>query len=447
MRQFILFTAAVLAGLSPASAASLSEVVGTVLGRNPAIRGARSGVREAESALKGAYAMSLPRVSARASMMRSDNALFAFGSRLDHRNVAQRDFLVDGLNRPGYRTNIKSALEIGVPLFTGFGLHTRRKVGRLAVDGAKSRAEGAEQAKRFEAVESHLTVLLAEARIRMLDERVVSAEAMAEDARKLKKKGVVLGSDFFAAEAILGKLKVRRTHARHGLAAARARLAVLAGGELTPGGSLTSRGYDAPAGDALLARALGDRRDLRTARLRTSMAEAGRKHASLSILPTVEAFAAVETATYDFDENPASRFLGVRAVLPFGDPGYLPRRARAAARVEASRATAKDYEERVRVEVARAREAFEGAAAGLPTVEWTLEQARKSLELFRPLYRQGRQSVMEVLRAEDALAQAQDAHLTSMFHLHAGYARLMLATGGLDDAVVKEIEERLEAGR
>ncbi|MFH1725006.1 MAG: TolC family protein [Elusimicrobiota bacterium] len=431
-------------------AAPLSEVAETVVSRNPALQGARSGVRAAESALREARAMSLPRLSARTSFVRGDNPLFVFGSRLDQRTAEQRDFQVASLNQPGYRTNIKSALEVGMPLFTGFELDTHRRMGKLALEDAVTLKEGAEQAKRYEAVESHLNVLLESARLKMLEERVKSAEAMAEDARKLKDKGMVLGSDFFAAEAILGKLKAQRTQAAHMLRAARTRLAVLTGtraGELEPGGALTDRAYTLPPEEDLLAGSLRDRRDLRMAKLRTSLAETARRQAAMSLLPTVEAFAAVETATSDFSENMASRLLGVRASLPFGDPGYLPRKERAEARVQASRSMAEERAETVRIELTGAREAYEGAAANVPTVRWTLEQARKSLELFRPLYREGRQSVMEVLRAEDALTQAEDAYLRTLFHLHTGYARLMLAAGALEPRVVSEMESRLEAAR
>ena len=154
--------------------------------------------------------------------MRGDNPLFAFGSRLEQREVENADFGLFTLNHPGYRTAIKNSLEIGMPLFTGFQLHTYRAMGKLAVEGAETRAQGAEQMTLYEAVDSHLNVMLERARLDMLEERVKSAEDMAEVTRRLKQKGLVLGSDFYAAEAILGKLKALRTQARHRLEGARA---------------------------------------------------------------------------------------------------------------------------------------------------------------------------------------------------------------------------------
>ncbi|MEK7745304.1 MAG: TolC family protein, partial [Elusimicrobiota bacterium] len=70
---------------------------------------------------------------------------------------------------------------------------------------------------------------------------------------------------------------------------------------------------------------------------------------------------------------------------------------------------------------------------------------KMALELFRPLYREGRQSVLDVLRAELALAQAEAAYLENLQALHASYAALRLAEGSFDDAAVAAIVRNLEA--
>ncbi|HOI41794.1 MAG TPA: TolC family protein, partial [Elusimicrobiales bacterium] len=69
----------------------------------------------------------------------------------------------------------------------------------------------------------------------------------------------------------------------------------------------------------------------------------------------------------------------------------------------------------------------------------THEKARQSLELFRPLYRQGRQSVMEVLRAEQAVLEAKSAYYENLFKINLFYAQLRLASETLDDKAVSEI--------
>jgi len=56
----------------------------------------------------------------------------------------------------------------------------------------------------------------------------------------------------------------------------------------------------------------------------------------------------------------------------------------------------------------------------------------KSLKRFWPLYREGRQSILEVLRAEAGLADAQAGYWGTLYEVHQGYAGLLLAAGALD---------------
>jgi outer membrane protein TolC len=77
-------------------------------------------------------------------------------------------------------------------------------------------------------------------------------------------------------------------------------------------------------------------------------------------------------------------------------------------------------------------------------VEESARQADKSLNLFRPLYREGRQSILDVLRAEEGLMRARQALLETYFHVHLGYARLCLVTGELEAETIKLIEKNIE---
>ncbi len=64
--------------------------------------------------------------------------------------------------------------------------------------------------------------------------------------------------------------------------------------------------------------------------------------------------------------------------------------------------------------------------------------------MVRPLYRNGRQSVMEVLRAEDASARGKAAWTQLLEGVHSGYAQLLLIEGRLDEKAIAEIERRLQ---
>ena len=99
------------------------------------------------------------------------------------------------------------------------------------------------------------------------------------------------------------------------------------------------------------------------------------------------------------------------------------------------------------IELAEALSNYAAAREGLPVAQETVDKARKSLELFRPLYRQGRQSVLEVLRAQASLLQAEAGYYETLYKLNLYRAQALLASETLDAAAVKDISDKLGAAK
>lgn len=435
-----MFLTALLAATAAAEPVALGEAVQRALSREPALRQAQEQLNAAEAGLAEAKLSRLPRLSAQTTVTRGDDPVYAFGTLLEQRSFTAKDFNVDTLNSPGYRTNIKTSLQLGVPLFTGFELTHGQELSRLQTEAASAGREQAAQGIRYQVLETYLRVLLNKAAAEEASIRIASATAELDEARRLKARGLVLGSDFYAAQAVLAGLKAAKIRAESGLTEAQGALAVLTGpGEAA--GTLEDAAYAAaPA-------AVGGRPDLQQAAAAESAAAVMSRREAMSLLPRVSAFAAVETDTSDFGSNPANRLVGLRAELPFGDATYLRRRARADAAQRSARAGREAAEEAARLEADRRLSRLQGALAALPVLREAVEQADKSLELFRPLYREGRQSIFDVLRAEDALLKTREGYLETLYQAHAGYAGLRLAEGRLDAAAVAEMEKRLGSKR
>jgi outer membrane protein TolC len=424
--------------------------VDAVLQRNPGVAGAKYRVQEADAALREAQMKRLPSLTLNSEFTRGDNPVYVFGTLLEQRSFTQANFNLDSLNSPGLLSNFKNSFELGIPLFTGFELQSFERLGRLGRDAAASEQELTVQGARYAVVESFLQVILQEELSQALAERIAASSGEIENARKLKEKGLVLGSDYFAAQAILGGLKSWLTQVEAGLDAARSGLAALMGvapQSLALRGVLAPKEYPLEPESELAADALRQRPELRRSALWEDMASVLRRKEDLSLLPKVEAFGAMETDTDEFNGNPWNKMFGVRASLPLGDPAYPSRRARAQASLEASRAETQQAQESVRIELSQVYQTYLGVRASLPIAKDTVDKAKQSLELFRPLYREGRQSIMEVLRAEEGLAKAESSCLEDLYNLHAGRARLLLAAGILDGPAVREIEQSLEAAR
>lgn len=433
---------------APAAALDLSAAAEAAVARSPAAAEAKARRTQAEAAGREVFWTRWPRLSARASALRSDDPLFAFGELMQQRRVTAPDFNPDTLNHPGYRTAVHGSLELGVPLFTGFALTRSSKLAGLAADEAEVMGGAAAQAVRLRAADAYLRELKSAALLAELDARLATARSAVDSAERLRKQGLVLGSDHQAALAVLSGLKAWRARAAAEREAHRAELGVILGG-LSSDTTGTLRDWAPPLeSDAdLVATALASRPDLRAAGLRTRAAGVRRQGAAASLLPTVDAFAAVNNSADGMNSGAASRLVGVRASILFGDPAYASRRARAAADEAAASAAKAGAEDAARGEVLARAAGLRGLAAALPELSEALARARESLERVRPLYREGRQSVLEVLRAEEAVARLEEARLEALYRQRVEWASLRAAQGLFDAGAVAALSRSLEASR
>lgn len=431
-----------------AEAYELQTVVAAALNRSPVVAESRARAKEALAAGNEAFYGRFPRLTARASAARGDDPLFAFGALLQQRRVTQADFAPDTLNRPGYRTAVHGALELGIPIFTGFELTRARDLARLGAREAEASGGAAAQAVRLRATDGYIRGLKDRKLLAELESRIASAEKAVASAERLKKQGLVLGSDHQAALAILLNLKAWRSRAAAEKAAHDSELSVLTGGPAPePTGALLD--WSPPIEDdaTLVAEALAARPDLHAAELRVAQAGVRERGATRSLMPIVDAFAAVETSADGLNSGTAGRIIGLRASLPFGDPAYLSRRTRTKAATEAAGASRAQAEDDIRVEVLGRAAALRGLVAALPDLNESLARARASLDMVRPLNREGRQSIMEVLRAEEAVARLQETRFEALCRLRIVWGSLRAAQGRLDDEAVAVLARSLETVR
>ena len=429
----------------PAAAADLQSVVSAALNRSPALAETRAQAREARAAGDEASYSRLPRLTARASASRSDDPLFAFGALLQERRVTQADFAPDTLNRPGYQTAVHGGLELGMPLFTGFELTRARELARLGADEADAFGGAAAQTVRLRVADAYARGLKDRALLAELDARIASAQKEVESAERLKKQGLVLGSDHQAALAILSGLKAWRARTAAEKNAHDSEMSVFIGAT-APELSGTLNDWTPPIEDdaTLVANALACRPDLRAAQLRVEQAGVMERGVAQSLLPVVDAFAAIETSADGLNSGAAARLFGLRASMPFGDPAYFSRKGRAKAGADAAGASRAQIEDSIRGEVLGRAAGLRGIIATIPDLNESLARAQESLELVRPLYREGRQSVMEVLRAEEAVAHVQESRFEALFRLRSEWAALRASQGRLDDKAVIALTHSLE---
>jgi outer membrane protein TolC len=213
---------------------------------------------------------------------------------------------------------------------------------------------------------------------------------------------------------------------------------------VVPEGALFIADYKIQSETELLRTAFSNQKNIKAAEISLAMANEELSQSGRSFLPKIEAFASLETNTRDFESNPNNRMIGVKSKFPLGDPAYFSRKSAAHAHRDAAQYQKESIEESIRVSVIQTLKRFEGARDSFLLLKEARDHALKSLELFRPLYREGRQSILDVLRAEDSLMRADQAMLENLYQIHLMYARLALVTGTLSSVTVQEIQKQIE---
>ncbi len=435
-------TLLLLGGLAGSVAAlGLEEAVREGLLASSDLELMRAKKAEAGALLDEARNNRLPRLSLKSAYTKGDEPVYAFASAMKQGAFTMAS--MSTINDPEPASNYQASLEAGIPLFTGFAISRgieMREAGARALDAASARAEAG---VRFSVAHQWLTALLRRHLLETVEEAVADSEKELEAADSLREKGMVLGSDYYAAEAILAGLKAYRSQWRRAYDLERERLNIMLGRPkdtaFEPAGRLDEADFKVgPQGD-YLAGALERRADLKAAGEAEKAAEAWASLQKNSILPVVEAFGVLETNSERLSDFSSSNLYGVRLTLPLGDPGRSSRYKAAEARIGQQRAGTAGLRRQTAGEVASAWQNYMGAVESARDAALTHEKARKSLDLFRPLYRQGRQSVMEVLRAERALLEAKAAWYENLFKINLFYAQLRLASETLDAPAVAEI--------
>lgn len=353
------------------------------------------------------------------------------------------------INDPSPARNYMGGIEAGVPLFTGFAVSNAIKMGRLGEEAARSGYERARSGVTFKITYQWLTVLLRARLAALSAETVKAAETELKTAQMLKDKGMVLGSDYYGAEAILSTLKSYDLNWGKALELEKEKLALTLG--LDPAslpeaeGVLEETSYPDKSREELSAAVSGGRRDIKALEKMAAVSETRREMQQNSVLPVVEAFGSWETNSKSLSDFRSNRLLGLRLTMPLGDPGYFARKEAAKAETSMALSRVEEAHKQANIEAAEALNEYRAARESLPIAKETLQKARQSLELFRPLYRQGRQSVLEVLRAQSAVLQAEAAYYETVYKLHLYHARVLLAAEQLDAAAVNEMSSKLSA--
>jgi outer membrane protein TolC len=422
------------ASLSAQERLTLSDAIARATEANPAVRAAAEAVHAAEAGTDEARAGWLPRVDYVESWQRSNQPVFVFGSLLAQSRFGPENFAIDALNHPDPVTNTRGVLLVQQTLFDGAQGARVRGAG-LTRDVALLGAAAAQRELALATTRAYGRVLTAAAARRAADAALQTADEDRRRAASRRDAGMATDADVLAFDVHLAAMKSRVLQAAGDERVARAVLNDVIGApldagfdldEVVPGGA----GSERPPVDTLEQEAVRRRESARQAQLRESLAAVGRSQARAAFLPQVAFQGGWEFDGKDWSGRERWWMAGVELRLNLFS-GLADRARLRAARSGVARAMAEreQAENAVRLDVRTALAHLDSARAREDVGRAAVAQAREAQRIIRERYESGLAGLADVLRAANALLDAELQRVSAVVDVFVGEATLNWALG------------------
>ncbi|HTL05176.1 MAG TPA: TolC family protein, partial [Gemmatimonadales bacterium] len=337
--------------------------------RHPAVLQAAAERRAREADRLAGNAAFLPRVAAELVVLRSDDPVAVFGSRLRQGRFTAADFALEALNDPRPLTDVGTALSLEQPLYQPEALQGRR-AGVAAARAAALQESRTGQAVGFETLRSYFAVRLAQERLAVLRQSLEVARRVQEQVQSLRRNGVVTQVDEQLARTRVSELEAGLAEAEAGSVAA-GDLLLLALGEPAGRPLLLS---DSLGGilDGCDTLGAGTRDDVLALEAALVAGDAGVSRAKGSWIPSAAAFGTLDwhTGRLGVAAGPGHWTAGLLIRwTPFRGLADLGQLRRAEAERDAARARLADQRRRADAEVRWARAQRTASLAGVQAAD------------------------------------------------------------------------------
>ena len=405
---------AVLGMAAPAAAQiplTLTEAIARARAQNPDAGSTAAAEREAALRITQARAGYLPRVDVVESWQRGNQPVFVFSSLLAQRQFTAADFALGALNHPDALDNFRSAVMVEQSLFDGA---TRANVAAAGIshDMATASRVMVDHDLADSVTSAYGRVLLAAAASQSASAAAETARADRELAGNRRDAGLVTDADVLQLDVYLSRAREQQIRAASDERIARAQLNQLMGEPLGEAFALDrspmAAAIDASDIAALEAEALKNRPDVKLAVLQEQLAGATQTAARAAFLPQVAAQGGWEWKGGAWNTRASSWVVGAVARINVFH-GFADKARLAEAREQATR-RAQEREKaetaaRLDVHIAVAR--LDAARASEAVGRAAVEQARESRRIIRDRYEAGLTDVASLLRAAEAVVQAE----------------------------------------
>lgn len=418
---------------------TLQRAVGIALEKNPARKVALADTRVASADVDEARSAILPRIGFSETASRSDDPVYVFGSKLRQRRFTAADFGLNVLNTPVPYGNFGTRFDGQWNIFDSFAsLHGIDRARRMK-DAAGHQLDRTDQEIIFRVVDSYYDALLAQKRLDVTEQSAKTAQAILDQSNSRYKNGVVVESDYLAAQVRVAQRKEELIRARNDLAFTEAQLATAMGlsasTELAPAEALAEKTFPGVSLDDAEKQAVQTRPDLNALRSQQAAQQQSVAVAKSSFGPRISAFAdwEMDNPTFVAGGGGNNWTAGIQLQVDlFAGGAKRAELSRQHALEQRAAAATEMTTDEVRLEVRRAYYDFDSARQQVDVARATIKQSQEGLRINQNRYSSGLATITDLLVAEDAARLSQMDYWQAIYRYYTSYASLQLATGTLD---------------
>ncbi len=415
---------------------TIEQAVSAAVANNASLRAARSAVDESGERAKQAKAAPYPRLSISETWQRGDQPVFVFSSLLSARRFAAANFAVEALNHPDPIGFYQTTFGVEQTVFDGGRARAAADAGGLQHDIAAASADEAAARVALDAAQTAARIVLADAAARALDAGLLAAREDLARAERRRDVGRVTDADVLSLVVHVADLEQRAIQTQSERDAARAELNRLTGAPIGADVQIVAPTAPTAAADGdldvarLVAEAERGRPELKRAEAAARLTADARTQARSALVPQVGARAAFDVSGTRFADRASAWIVGAEVRWTFSLGGAELAGMRAADAADArSRAELEDARAAVQVDVITAAGRLRAARAREAVGRAAVAQARESQRIIRDRYEQGLAPINDVLRASNAVLDADASHASAIVDALVADAALRRALG------------------
>ncbi len=402
-------------------------------GSNALLRAAAEEVEEARAGALESWAGYWPSVRVSEQVVRSDDAVNAFGFRLKQERFGQADFAVDRLNAPAALNNFQTQIEVQQPIYSGGRALNGRRQAVAALRAAEAGFERRNAQVREQTAVAYWDLVWAGSALATAEQSLAAARADARSVDRRYEQGMALGTERLAAQLRAVDAEVAREAAVAAQASAQEGLSLLLGldasVQIRPTQELAVA-QELPALESLIAIAWAERADLRAAGYGLEAAERGIGVAAAAHWPQLGAFArAGLDADTPLERQGESWTVGAELVWQLPGVTSVGQVRRARAQREKARAQREFLQAQIEREVRSAHRAVHVAQAQLVARVRAVELAAERRRIAQLHYEESMATAAELLAARAVWTETRLGHLQALRAVRVRLAQLELAIG------------------